>query len=146
MDGHVGNTYSWHPPSFSRRSPGKSCYFRTKIFLASISKLIFLWHYFHLPMSLNYIVINGFAIAFLDQLKCKLCFQTLGSKKVFFNPTYFHLLIQQIDPSPLEIDYTPEGLSLTIGIYEWCGGKPDGCMGVGGEIWTPIFFLPLAIV
>lgn len=65
MDGHVGNTFPGIPSSFSRRIPGKSCYFRTEIFLASISKLIFMWHYFHLPMYLNYIVINGFAIAFL---------------------------------------------------------------------------------
>lgn len=36
---------------------------------------------------------------------------------MFLNPIYFRLFIQQIDLSPLETDYTQEGMPLAIGIY-----------------------------
>lgn len=133
MDSHVGNTYSWHPLFLLQKDPWGILLFQYRkrpclrkqvdIFVAFISTYLCISIIQQLMALLQH---------FLDQLNVNSVFQTLGSKKVFFNPTYFHLLIQQIDPSPLEIDYTPDGLPLTIGIYEWCGGKPSGCMDVGG--------------
>lgn len=49
---------------------------------------------------------------------------------MFLNPTYFHLLIQQIDLSPLETDYTQGGMPFIRGIYD----VVESTRRVGGDV------------